>query len=184
MTIGTYAMSCERIAVMSPSLSYMQHSFIFAFVESIETATPLAKLMAPFQNSLWISLLVLLIIAIIFILMSKKLTRRQRHFIIGGRRNRTPIMNMFSSLIGNTIPNQLMTKWSYFGTFARSLTIFWVFFWLVVRNAYQGQLYEHFQSQRVSSLYDKVEKVRNSTVKINVYTVALPFIPVYFDSKR
>lgn len=184
MTVGTYAMNFDRIAVMSPSLAYMQHSFIFAFLESIEIPSPLAKLMAPFEQNLWISLFALLIISVIFILLSKELTPRQRHFIIGGRLNRTPILNMLSTLIGNAIPNSLMSQWRYFGAFSRTLTMFWVVFWLVVRNAYQGALYEHFQSQRTSSLYDRVEKVRNSTATINVYSAAFPFMPANFDSKR
>lgn len=184
MTIGTYAMILERIAVMTPTRSYMQHSFVFAFVESIETATSLVRLLAPFQESLWISLLVLVVVSIVFIFLSKSLTRRQRHFITGGRLNRTPILNMLSSLIGNAISNPRMMQRIHFGTFARTLAILWIFFWLIVRNAYQGGLYEHFQRERNESLYDKVDKIRNSTVKINVLTVIMAVIPENFDSKR
>lgn len=77
----------------------MQHSFVFTFAENNIFVTPLARLMAPFHASLWISILLLLIISIFVILLTKQLTKFQRHFLIGGRMNRTPITNMLTSMI-------------------------------------------------------------------------------------
>lgn len=162
----------------------MQHSIVFSYAESDVFATPLARLMAPFHKSLWISILLLLIIAIFIILLTKQLTKFQRHFIIGGRMNRTPIINMFTSMIGNNIGNQRIVNTTHFSTFARSLTILWIFFSLVVRSAYQGSLYEHFQNERINTPYDTVEKVRDSNVTIHLRNTAEIFIPDGFDKQR
>lgn len=138
MTLGAYALTPQRARVMASSCSYMRTSFVFAFIRILIPSPPLWKLMAPFQNYVWISIAVLLTISITIIILSRKLTTRQRHFIIGGHMNRTPIMNMLNVLIGNVIPNPRMSREKYFGVFARTLALLWIFFWLIVRNSYQG----------------------------------------------
>lgn len=184
MTIGTYALSIDRVSVMSFTRSYMQHAFVFAFAESAVFSTPIGQLLAPFQDSVWMLIALLLVISILFILLSKRLSAHRRHFIIGGRMNRTPVLNMLNALIGNVIPNRMMTQPTYFSTFSRTLTILWLLFWLIVRNAYEGSLYESLQSQRAKPLYDTVEEVRKSGAKINVISSAVGLIPDGFDRKK
>lgn len=98
--------------------------------------------------------------------------------------NRTPILNMITSLLGNVIANPIMSNWKYFGTFARTLTMFWFIFWIVVRNSYQGSLYEFLQSQRIESPYDTVEKVKMSNVKINLTIVLATLLPAGISKER
>lgn len=184
MTIGTYALSLERVAVMSFARSYMQHAIVFAFADNSKYSTPTRQLFAPFQDYVWISIASILIVSIFFILLSKKLSTHQRHFIIGGRMNRTPIMNMLNALIGNVIPNQMMAQPQYFSNFARFLTILWLLFWLIVRNSYQGSLYESLQSHRTQLPYDTVENVKRAGVTIHVISGAEGLIPEGFDSKK
>lgn len=184
MTVGTYAPSLERFMVMANTHSYIQSSFVFAFAQSTKNTTPMSRLLEPFQDNLWISIGILLIISMVIILLLKKLPERQRHFIIGGQVNRTPILNMWTALMGNVIPNPRMTQIQYFGVFARTLCLLWIFFWLVVRSSYESSLYEFLQSQRVKSPYDSIEKVRLSNVKIYIISTAVPFIPDVFDRER
>lgn len=97
--------------------------------------------------------------------------------------NRTPILNLINVLIGNVIPNRIM-RGNDFTVFARTLTILWIFFWLIIRNAYQGSLYESLQSQRVNSPFDTVEKVRMSNAKINIISTAVSLIPDGFNNSN
>lgn len=180
MTIGTYALTMDRVNVMAYSQSYMKHAFIFAYAESTQLVTPLARLMAPFQGYVWLSIALLLAISVLVILLTKNLPKSQRHFIIGGRMNRTPILNMINAIIGNVISNPRMSHKMYFGTFARTLLILWIFLWLIIRNSYQGSMYEYLQSQRAQSPYDTVEKVRTSNVKINIISTAIELVPEGF----
>lgn len=185
MTTGSYAPTLARINAMAYTHAYSKSLFIFAFLESNQLATPLAKLMTPFQGSVWILIAFLVSFSIFAILMTKRLSTQQRHFIIGGRMNRTPVLNMMSVLIGNVISNPIiMEHEQYFGVFARSLFMLWIFFWLIVRSSYQGSLYESLQNQRAISLYDTVEKVRMSNVRIGITGTGLDLIPDGFDRNR
>lgn len=183
MTIAANAFTAERVSFMSHTKSYTENALVFAFTRSEILSTSLWRLMAPFQILVWISVFLLIAISMFLILLSKKLPSRQRHFIIGGRLNRTPIINLINVMIGNVIPNVRMAR-GHFGVFARSLTILWIFFWLIVRNSYQGALYGFFQTQRNNSPYDTVEKVRNSDVKINFIGPSWPLMPQGFNKKR
>lgn len=184
MTVGTYALSMERVNLMSYSRSYTQNALIFAFKKNAQLTTPLARLMSPFQTFVWISIAFLLFISILVILLTKKLSMQHRHFMIGGQMNRTPILNMINMVIGNSIANPKMTQERHFGVFARTLCILWLFFWLIVRNSYQGSLYETLRGHRVESSYDTIEKVRMSTAKIYITGTANNLLPEGFNSAR
>lgn len=184
MTIGTYAMDEDLLEAMSASRSYVQSAMVFAYAQSNVFVTPLARLFAPFQQWIWYSILFLLSGSIGILLLSKKLTRWQRHFIIGGYKNRTPVMNMLSSVMGITIPNRRMRQQKYFGVFARTLTILWILFWLVVRNAYQSSLYGFLHSERVTSIYDSFDKIKSSNCNIYMMDTAMKYIPKGLDKQR
>lgn len=184
MTCGSYTPALEKVMIMSYTIEYMQNSMVFAYVESTEHITPMSRLFQPFQYHLWISIGILLTISTIIILLLKKLPDRQRHFIIGGHVNRTPILNMWNILIGNAHPNPRLTQIQYFGVFARTLCLLWILFWLVVRSSYEGSLYEFLQSQRVKSPFDSVEKVRQSNVKLYIINSVVPLIPPAYDKER
>lgn len=178
MIIGVQGLTPERVMVMKHTHSFTQHSIVFSYTDSFEHYTPLARLLAPFQGDLWISFSIVLTISIVVILISKKLTTRQRHFVIGGRMNRTPILNMLNIVIGNA------ASMHYLGAFSRTLMLLWILFCFIIRNSYQGSLYEFLQSQRVNSPYDTVEKVHKSNVKIHVRIGSTALIPNIFNPKR
>lgn len=184
MTMGSYALTAQRVAVMAHTKSYMQITFVFVFTRNMVVTTPLWRLLAPFQCLLWISIVALLSVSILVILLSRKLSTRQRHFLIGGRMNRTPILNMINVLIGSMIPNPRMMQQQYFGVFARTLAVLWILFWLIVRNSYQGSLYGFLQTQRNNSPYDTVNKIRDSDAKINVIGLSTGLIPQIFNNDR
>lgn len=184
MTVGSYDSSLERIKIMSYSHSYMQHAFVFAFLKSKENSTPSTRLMAPFQHNVWISIAIILSASTCIILLSKKLPTRQRHFVIGGHMNRSPVTNMLNVMIGNAIPNPKMKLNRFFGVFARTLFILWLVFWLVLRNSYQSSLYQFLQNQVQKSPYDTVEKVHSSGIKVNVIRTSINSVPQNFEEKR
>lgn len=184
MTIGSYNMYPERSALMTASCVYIFSAFRFAFIRSMEHSTPLSRLLAPFQGLLWISILSLVSISIIIVLLTKKLPRGLRHFIIGGRVNRTPIINMINGIVANVVANPRMAQRRYFGVFARALTINWLFYWLIVRNAYLGALYDSLKSQPATSLYDTVEKVQQSDCNIHIFSSTMKFVSDDFGIER
>lgn len=90
--------------------------------------------------------------------------------------NRTPILNMWNSVLGNSIANKHIAYGKKFGILARTLLFYWIILWFILRNTYQGALYTYLQSNRVSSPYDKIEKVIESDCKIVIPPTVDSFI--------
>lgn len=165
VTIGGYILSDERYSLFTPSNPYIQASMAFCYTEDL-TYLSFTGLTAPFTKGLWIVISVLLLAASVVILLTKKLNWKLRHFFIGGRRNRTPILNVWTSLLGNCIGNPRITYGYNYGTFARTLIILWIFLWFVIRSCYQGAFYTNLQTQQSTSPYDTIAKIRDSNCKI------------------
>lgn len=183
MAIGGYVMSKERIALFSPSVNYLQASIGFCYKEN-DAYIPLTRLTAPFTDYLWNTSGVILFISSMVILFSKRFNPIWRHVFIGGHLNRTPILNMWTAVLGNAIGNPRMTDRRNFGTFSRTITILWIFLWLIIRNAYQGALYTSLQDNRFSSPYDTINKIRESNCKILVPPPAYNLIKDMFNKDR
>lgn len=134
------------------SIEYMQVPYDFAFKESEFFASSLSRLLAPFQNSLWYSVLLLFFCAIATVFLTKRLSLQKRHFIIGGRLNRTPLLSLTNMLLGGPIANrQILRNNQYLKSFTCFLLAMWLLVWLILQNAYHGALYEYFQDQRLPS---------------------------------
>lgn len=125
----------------------------------------------------------LLFAAAIIILLTKKLNQKLRHFFIGGRLNRTPILNMWATVLGNPIENPRFAERRYFGTFARTIALLWIILWLLIRSSYEGALYTHLRGQRFTSAFDTIQKIQNTDCKIFVPSV-VQLTANLFDEKR
>ncbi|XP_055298675.1 uncharacterized protein LOC129566616, partial [Sitodiplosis mosellana] len=163
--IGGYILSKERAELFTPTNPYLQASIGFCFRET-GAYSPFTRLMAPLSQQSWIAICSILIASIMVILLTKRLSKKWRHFFIGGRTNRTPILNMWNSVLGMAIANRRIARGRNFGNFARTLTILWIFLWLIIRNAYQSALYTYLQSHPLTSPYDTVDKIRGSDCKV------------------
>lgn len=182
--MGTFVASPSRNQFMTPSESYLQVSLIFAILPSEDIATSLEKLMAPFSRHLWQGTGLCVVFAAIIISLTKQLSRRQRHFIIGGRLNTTPILNMWSSFLGGGIANPQFAKARYFSTFARSLLMIWIIGCLVLRNSYTGALYDFLQRETMESPFDTVAKINQSDCKLVVENSAALLLESFSFSKE
>lgn len=166
LTVGALMMIEERVRILSPSDWYLQSAMGFVYKEQNQHDELTNSLLAPFHQSLWLLVLGTLILPVPLILKTKMLTRKWRHFFIGGRVNRTPILNMCASALGRPISNPFFSNGRFFGNFARTLLIHWIIIWFFVRTSYEGILYNNLQSHQSSSPHDRVAKVINSNCKI------------------
>lgn len=183
VTIGGYLLTKQRSKLFSTTAHYLQASFGFCYKE-VDAYNSITRLMAPFRYRIWLMSGAFLLLSSLIILLTKKLNKRKRHFLIGGHMNRTPILNLWTTVLGNPISNPKMLKRQNFGTFARTLTILWIMHWLIIRNAYQGALYTHLQANRLTSDYDTIDKIRKSDCKIMVPPSAYNFIRHMFNANR
>lgn len=121
--------------------------------------------MAPFQSSIWIAICLMIFASMIVILLTKRLSKKWRHYYIGGQMNRSPILNMWIYVLGLSISNTKMSGRN-FSNFARVLTILWTVQWLIIRSAHQGALYEYLHANRSTSPFDTIDKIRRSDCKV------------------
>lgn len=181
--IGGYILSKERTDLFSPTDPYLQASVGFCSRE-MEAYSPFTRLMATLSQHSWIAICSIIFISMVMILLTKQLSRKWRHFYIGGQMNRTPILNMWTSVLGNPIANPRITNGQNLRNFARTLTILWILLWLIIRNSYQSSLYTYLQSHRLTSCYDTVEKIRRSDCKVITPAATYGLIKDIFDRNR
>lgn len=169
---------------MQPTHPYVQVSLSFAIPPSRDISTPLQKLIAPFKKYIWLLIILMLVFGSIIILFTKALTRTHRHFIIGGRMNRTPVLNMLNIFLGGVVANPYLKKIRSFGTFARTLLMTWIIGCLILRSAYQGALYDFLRRELLSSQLDTIQKIFASKCDIHLMYTASSSLDLYKLNKK
>lgn len=173
LSIGGFVYRQDRRINFSMSDGYMYSSSVYGNLCKTKDI-----LTSPFSRSLWLTIVCISVLSMLIILWTKVLSRKWRHFYIGGRMNRTAIFNAYAVVLGHFIANPRMNGRS-FGNFSRTLTIFWMFLWFFIRNHYEGALYVFLQG-RTKSPYDTIEKVLESDCKVlftaSVYPYYAPFL--------
>ncbi|XP_037046524.1 glutamate receptor ionotropic, delta-2-like [Bradysia coprophila] len=185
LTVGAYMRTPSRSHYMVPSESYIQVALGFAVLPSEDISTPMERILAPFTMHLWECTSLLVTLAVIIILITKTMTRRWRHFAIGGDVNRAPILNMWNSFLGGSIGNPMFATARYLSTFARTLLVIWSTGCLVLRGSYQGALYDFMQREDLSSPLDTISKINHSDCDLIVMSTATSSLDeFYFDRSR
>lgn len=180
LSIAVYTLALDRSHWMSPTIPYMYAPIVFAY-KGTEFSLTLTVLLEPFRYHVWFSIFLLFFSSILIIFLTKTCNRRHRHFIIGGRLNRTPVLNLMNAALGNAVPK--VNDIRYFGTFARSLLMFWILTWLILRNSYGGALYKYLNNQKFESIYDTFEKIQNSDCQIIIANSSIARIGQFIDDK-
>lgn len=185
LTLGAFTRTYERDKIMTATHTYVQVTLSFAISPKRDISTSLGKLIAPFNIYVWLSMILTLSSGIIIIFYTKSLSRSQRHFIIGGRVNRTPILNMIGTSLGGAMTNRYLNRLRLFGTFSRTMLMIWLLSCLILRGSYQGALYDYFRKKVLSSPYDTVQKLFASDCKLYVMATALGSLERYkLDKSR
>lgn len=184
MSIGGHLWNSERSKALSPSIPILHVSLGFAYREDSLAVMSANQFTAPFQFILWLTLMVILLIIALLILLTKKLTRKWRHFYIGGRVNRTPVLNVWSVVLGKAIGNPRIANGQNFGTFARTLMLFWILLWFFIRSFYEGIVLSKLQNDRIESPFDTIEKIQTSNCYILAAPSAITFIAHLFEKDR
>lgn len=137
-TIGAYQQTNVRSTYLVESDSVFHPAYGLVFkVETLQNQS-VSPISAPFKPNLWLLISTVIFITVLLILWSKKLTQKWRHFYIGGRMNRSPILNMWISVLGKSIANPCIANGRYISNFARTLAILWILLWFIVRSWYEG----------------------------------------------
>lgn len=162
MAIGRITVASFRTNV-SDAVPY--YSFPEVFVISPgRKLTNVEKLMQPFHLSVWIGLLVVLAsaVTVIFILHfgSEKLKS-----LVYGTGVTTPCTNVLIAVLGlsqTTLPSQ---------NFSRFLLMTFLIFCLIIRNAYQGSLYDFLQQDRNRISVNTIKDLIDQDFELYVYPI-------------
>lgn len=137
---GNYGLRTKLTSILDYSLTYHIVPIVFAIPPG-ELLTPFEKLLLPFDSMVWISLLVTLctgILVIVFLNWTTVGKKVRKFFHEDGTGN--PIMNMLVAILGlgqTTLPTE---------TFPRITLATFLIFCFVLRNVYQGLLFDFMQS--------------------------------------
>jgi len=138
MLMGFYYLTFVRTRFMSFTQSHYSIPLIIQIPPG-ESLSSFEKLFRPFQNVVWIFLLVTFASGFIVIALISQQREEVKAFIFGAS-NRTPYLNMITIFVGGSQHNLPKRN------FARSLLMMFMLFCLVQRALYQGSLYQFLQS--------------------------------------
>lgn len=169
-SLGATFLSSQRPLTISASFPFYYGSLIF-MIPPGHPYTPFKKLFLPFETRIWLCILIALFVAILILIAFKTCLMDERDFIIG-RGNNMPLINLLLVCLGGamTIP-QMPTR-----NFARTILTILLITTLILRNAYQGNLFNFLRTQKNERPLYYRRDIFNSDV--NVY-VTSTFYEVY-----
>ncbi|CAO1407683.1 unnamed protein product [Diamesa serratosioi] len=138
--IGNYYVTALRLTFMSSSSSYYTNPLLLVIPSGAPVA-PLAKLMRPFQTTVWILLLCTLIIGIFVITIVTLQSLEVRHLVFG-RQIQNQFLNLIVAFVGGS--QHVLPK----RNFSRTLLMVFLLFCLIIRSLYVGGLFEFLQTDQ------------------------------------
>ena len=140
LIIGNYYATALRLTFMSSSSSYYTNPLLLVIPSGAPVA-PFAKLMRPFQTTVWILLLCTLIIGILVISIVTVQSLEVKNLIFGNQ-IQNPFLNLIVGLVGGS--QHVLPK----RNFSRTLLMFFLIFCLIIRSLYLGGLFEFLQTDQ------------------------------------
>ena len=168
ITIGAYQLNSERSSLMQPSFVYLHTGLRFAIQPPQDLNSPLKHLIGPFKMDLWIFLGGMLVTGNLVIFGLKLSPPSFRRFMIGGHVNRTPTLNMWNVFLGNAIVFWNGQDRRALSTFAKTLFVIWSLGCLILRNSYQGSLYDDLRREDADTSLDTIWKIDSSNCDVHI----------------
>lgn len=135
--------------------------------------SPLEILLVPFTFSTWIAIVIMLAIAVAMIFIVKQ--NRSANGLVVDLESQSPYMNLVSAFLVGEIHKEPKKN------FARFLVIVWILACIVLRTAYQGELYTFMKMNKMKDEIRSIEELieRNISVKLPEELLAV----VTFDQR-
>lgn len=160
LSLGATTPVEHRADNYSWSITYYYGFLLFAIPPG-KSYTSFEKLFFPFGENVWFVICGLFLSAVIIIFILKMSVRKNRDFVIG-KFNNMPFFNMVDICLGGTVPmHSLPTR-----NFARTLVMIWLLSTLVLRNAYQGILFDNLRSHQRKMPYFHLNELYNSNLTL------------------
>lgn len=161
LSIGALIMTTWE-TTFSISLSYCYGAVIFAIPRG-RPYTSFEKLFLPFELSVWMCIAAATLAAIVAMGVLKLGPRHVRDFVVG-RRNDGPFCNLVAIILGVGMPAHHIA----YRNFARTILTVVLLATLVLRNAYQGNLFNFLRTQTQRPPLFHLQDIWDSDVDIYV----------------
>ncbi|XP_050328172.1 uncharacterized protein LOC126758141 [Bactrocera neohumeralis] len=155
----------KRSQVMDATFSYMSFPLLLAIPHG-RPLSPLQRLLRPFKFIIWTLIGSNIVLAVLLIYALKFLGSSRLVSFVFGSSNRIPFSNLWASLYGNVIHNQLPYR-----NFSRYLLGLWLLCTLVLRSAYTGQLFIMLQDGRALTPLKSFKEVVEQNLTVNTAPV-------------
>lgn len=147
-TIGLISYTAQRQRLLSASFPYYQSAIRFA-VPRGKQFTAFQKLFMPFRYIIWTCLISLFAIGLCAIV-ALRFDLQRRVFVVGAQ-NPTPYLNMIAVFLGvsmTVLPRR---------NFARFLLTVWMMGCIVLRNAYQGSMFQFMSNSKSAPVVNSLD---------------------------
>lgn len=136
-TIGEYAFNTFWSQYLGSSIPYHFTTYIFAIAKD-RSYTSIEQFIFSFRDEVWFCTMGTLLLFLLVKLIIRLISWNER--LLVGKQNDELLFNAFSVYLGNSL-NNFPTQ-----TFARTILTIWMIGCIVLRNSYQGALFELFCS--------------------------------------
>ncbi|XP_055846705.1 uncharacterized protein LOC129912471 [Episyrphus balteatus] len=140
IAVGGFVDSNNERWLFSPTGSYHRSSYLFA-VRGKNMIDSLGRLGKPFSTDVWILVASFFILIILF-LSVLKLVKQKVHQFVFGEQDQNPVTNFIAIFLGYPIRQTPRRN------FARYIFLQFLLLTLVLRNAYQGSMYDAFRMDK------------------------------------
>lgn len=153
-TVGYFMQSPLRNKWMSTSIVYYTSNLVWV-IPPAPPITALQRFSKPFRYIIWICVISIFIISIIVILFVQRRSLLVRNFVFGNN-VKSPMLELINVSLGGSML-KLPTR-----NFARTLLAMFIFYTLIIRNAYTGSLFRFLRMdngrQDIKSIKDMLDK--------------------------
>lgn len=163
LSLGTFGQTLDRLQIMDMSFSYYQTPLVFT-VPPGRSYTPFEKLFKPFKYICWILIGVTFIFGYFGMILLKK---RYGNLFFG--LNKHPYLNMMNIFFGGSVQN-LPIRF-----ILRIIVLIWILCAMILRNSYQGKLFNFLQLQKNYSSSFAIKRIIDEDLKIMITKSSLHF---------
>lgn len=162
LILGFFFITSLRLKFFDSIESHIGFPFVL-IVPPGEKFSSLEKIFRPFQLSIWIAIFAVLFCGILIIFITNTTRNKNLRQLIFGEVVNSPYLNMVDIFFGGSM-SSLPKK-----TFSRLLLSTFLIFCFVVRNSYQGLLFQNMQSDDRAKPVMTVEEMIEKNFDFHMY---------------
>ncbi|XP_073829017.1 uncharacterized protein isoform X2 [Musca autumnalis] len=145
----------------TPTTTYYLSAYYFVVSAKTQPYAPFVKLLLPFKREVWIMLIVILVIGNAVIFYVTQIDRQMKHLIVG-RRKQPAVYNILIISLGGPVATDPRVP------FSRFLLIVWLWASFVLRNVYQGFMFDFLRHDLHKPPPTSIDQLREENYSVHM----------------